>query len=206
MDWNFHHSFLFFLFSIANVSHGTFALIQNLFSVSCLQRPKIYGFDPFPEFCGILKPLDGRFGFSRRCLCLIEFLPFLDWSCSRHPLNFPVSMSLSSKLHIQEISLSCWVSVLTSKKFLSLDVSWSWHPQIKVTIWCFEKKKTSNFGCAAKTSLSLSMSFRRWTIQNLFKLKKLYYHTVLLIRVSFVLMCWVRKGLFSKKIWLSLSG
>ena len=45
---------------------------------------------------------------------------------SLNPLNFPVSMSFG--LHIQEISQSRWVSVSTSKKFLSLDESQSRHP------------------------------------------------------------------------------
>ena len=50
-----------------------------------------------------------------------HLLPSLDWSRSRHPLNFPVSMSLD--LDIQEIFQSWWVLVLTSKKFSSLDES-----------------------------------------------------------------------------------
>jgi len=43
-----------------------------------------------------------------------HLLPSLDWSRSRHPLIFPVSMSLG--LDIREISQSRWVSVSTSKK------------------------------------------------------------------------------------------
>ena len=52
--------------------------------------------------------------------------PSLDWSRSRHPANFPVSMSLG--LDIQQISKSRWVSVSTSSKFPSLDESRSRHP------------------------------------------------------------------------------
>ena len=56
-----------------------------------------------------------------------HLLPSLDWSRSRHPLIFPVSMSIG--LDIQEISQSRWVSVSTSKKFSSLDESRSRHPR-----------------------------------------------------------------------------
>ena len=55
-----------------------------------------------------------------------HLLPSLDWSRSRHPLIFPVSMSLG--LDIREISQSRWVSVSTSKKSLSLDESRSRYP------------------------------------------------------------------------------
>ena len=55
-----------------------------------------------------------------------HLLPSFEWSRSRHPSNFPVSMSLG--LNIPEISQSRWVSVSTSKKFLSLDESRSRHP------------------------------------------------------------------------------
>ena len=50
-----------------------------------------------------------------------HLLPSLDWSRSRHPANFPVSMSLS--LDIYKIFQSRWVSVSTSVKFPSLDES-----------------------------------------------------------------------------------
>ena len=55
-----------------------------------------------------------------------HLLPSLDWSRSRHPLIFPVSMSIG--LDIQEISQSRWVSVSTFKKSLSLDESRSRYP------------------------------------------------------------------------------
>ena len=56
-----------------------------------------------------------------------HLLPSLNWTRSRHPLNFPVSMSFG--LDIQKISQSRWISVSTSKKIFSPDESRSRHPR-----------------------------------------------------------------------------